>query len=444
MQERVQWPDLIIASGDIVQGVPGSEVDGDGKIAAQYEEAEQFLGALAEHFVDGDRNRVILIPGNHDVDFPRVVLSLDAISEVDPELRRQLAARIRIPTSDLRWSWNDLTFYSIRDLDLYHRRLEHFALFYRRFYSGSRQYSTEPNEQVDFFDYPDFNVSIVGFSSCYNNDPFHTAGLIHPTCVARAGQEFRQSCYGGRVLLATYHHSTNGPPLQSDYMDADILQSLIDYGVRLTFHGHQHRLEVVDSRFALGGDERITMISAGTLCGGPFTLPAGQMRGYNIVEVDQLAWETRVFPRRMHNQTFATPVWGPATGPFSPDGRISAPLPQPRQMESNLIRQALVQGEQAIGERDYSRAVAVLTRYASTEPLARRLLLEAATRMDDDQLLISAFFPPVSISEAIYVADALWAERELGKLRELLSLPLVAESNEPAARELRSKFSGRI
>jgi hypothetical protein len=55
--------------------------------------------------------------------------------------------------------------------------------------------------------------------------------------------------------------------MQFDYMDPGILQNLIDSGFSLGFHGHQHRPQFLDTRFHYGADRRITVISAGTLCG---------------------------------------------------------------------------------------------------------------------------------------------------------------------------------
>src|SRR5207249_3959188 len=127
----------------------------------------------------------------------------------------------------LRWSWTSLTFYVIRRPDVYESRLQHFATFYEQFYGGRRRYSIKAAEQVDFFDYPGLNFTVAAFCSCCNNDPLNTQGLIHPECMARAGTELRQPKYNGRVLAATYHHSTSGPPLHIDYMDADVLQNLL-------------------------------------------------------------------------------------------------------------------------------------------------------------------------------------------------------------------------
>src|SRR5947208_1207990 len=56
----VRSSDLIIVSGDIVQGVKADALDAEKKIHQQYQEALEFLGRLTDRFVQGDRGRVIL------------------------------------------------------------------------------------------------------------------------------------------------------------------------------------------------------------------------------------------------------------------------------------------------------------------------------------------------------------------------------------------------
>ena len=70
-KENIPSPDLVVVSGDIIQGVGIGAPDPDAQIAAQYDEAADFLRQLGEEFVDSDRSRVIIVPGNHDVHWGR-------------------------------------------------------------------------------------------------------------------------------------------------------------------------------------------------------------------------------------------------------------------------------------------------------------------------------------------------------------------------------------
>lgn len=57
-------PNLIIVSGDIVQGVRHATTDAETKLRDQYAEALDFLNQLTGCFLGGDKQRVIIVPGN--------------------------------------------------------------------------------------------------------------------------------------------------------------------------------------------------------------------------------------------------------------------------------------------------------------------------------------------------------------------------------------------
>jgi predicted MPP superfamily phosphohydrolase len=58
--------DLIIVSGDIIHGISPDVSNPMEQLAQQYQQAEDFLIQLAGSFVNGDRNRVIIVPGNRE------------------------------------------------------------------------------------------------------------------------------------------------------------------------------------------------------------------------------------------------------------------------------------------------------------------------------------------------------------------------------------------
>ena len=70
-QPSINNPDAIIVSGDLVQGLPIGHIGYPADLERQYEEAFAFLVELANTFVEGDRSKVIVVPGNHDVDWTR-------------------------------------------------------------------------------------------------------------------------------------------------------------------------------------------------------------------------------------------------------------------------------------------------------------------------------------------------------------------------------------
>ena len=60
--EGIPRPELVVISGDLIQGAELGAPDPDTEVEAQYQEAGDFLGRLGEEFVDSDRSRIIIVP----------------------------------------------------------------------------------------------------------------------------------------------------------------------------------------------------------------------------------------------------------------------------------------------------------------------------------------------------------------------------------------------
>jgi hypothetical protein len=171
-------PHVAVVSGDIVYGV--TDESQTGELQRQYEEALGLLIGLADEFFNGDRERVILIPGNHDVSHPHVLRSLAPVPlPKDPTKRRILAEQLREIGSPLRWDARDFVVRRIDDPETYARRFEPFAGFYERFYEGRRTFPIEPDQQVGVHCFPELDLIVVGYSSCCDNDLFNRSGRVH-------------------------------------------------------------------------------------------------------------------------------------------------------------------------------------------------------------------------------------------------------------------------
>lgn len=98
-------PDAIIVTGDLIQGVPLDFDDYTSELHRQYNVAREFLIELAQRLIDGDRSRVIVLPGNHDVDWntaQNVMKPIDENSQFwPPDIRRALFQH----DSPFRWYW---------------------------------------------------------------------------------------------------------------------------------------------------------------------------------------------------------------------------------------------------------------------------------------------------------------------------------------------------
>ncbi len=79
----IRPPDAIVVSGDVIQGVPLHHADFESELAAQYGVAHDFLVSLADRFLNGDRTKVIIVPGNHDIDWNVAFSSMVPVEDKD-------------------------------------------------------------------------------------------------------------------------------------------------------------------------------------------------------------------------------------------------------------------------------------------------------------------------------------------------------------------------
>ena len=63
--QDIPKPEFIVVCGDLAEGANGE--DAEEKIVKQYQEVESFLDKLVRHFLNGDKSRIIIVPGNHDL-----------------------------------------------------------------------------------------------------------------------------------------------------------------------------------------------------------------------------------------------------------------------------------------------------------------------------------------------------------------------------------------
>lgn len=445
-EPSIPRPQIIIVSGDIIQGTGKETESPDEVLREQYKQAEQFLGDLADNLLGGNRERLILVPGNHDINFPRMFSALKEIdyTGADAKKRYELAGLIWEHQSRFRWSWSDFKLYEIQDMPLYEQRLAEFIAFYESFYGGARKYSGDPTQQFDLFDFPEFGLVIAGFNSCFLNDPWHRQGAIHPQAFSNCCNRLRTRQFRGRLRLAVWHHSTKGAPRQDDYMDTDFLQQLVNHGFSLGFHGHQHKPELIDEKYAFGGDRKVNALSASTLAGGVRALSPGATRGYNRVILDTEGWSVALHVRQMANPDFLIPIW--SKGSLANHASYQTfDLQQPRPVEPGAILvEDLPEAERLLREKRHEEAAQILEPLAPHNDMAKRLLLKALEDGDDREGIARCFPEPFSSEEMIAVFDALWELDRHDDLRNVLSQPTVVANVDPAVKEFRTKLLGRL
>ena len=300
-------PDAIFVSGDLVEGLPlGSDVY-PAELVSQYEEALALLVALSDEFVNGDRARVILVPGNHDVDWNGVrpafqIEDMDGLNVSDP---RSLTSNPELP---YRWCWSQRQLFRIADIELYERRFEYFNRMYSEFYeSVSLALPVDPKRPWNLFELGDGRILVSAFNSCVFNDCFSDLGHIRSPDLAECHLEMRRVADRNCLPVAIWHHGIGGPPLASDYIDPSTVKQMIDKGFRLGLHGHRHDSTISPVDLFVSTKEHMAVVGAGSLCSGPTALPQGVNRRYNVIQLDLDNRNGVVHVREMNQPN----IWGP-------------------------------------------------------------------------------------------------------------------------------------
>ena len=295
---RISRPDAVIVSGDLVQGLPVGNPDYPAGLARQYEEALELLLAICSLFLDGDRSRLVIIPGNHDVDWNVAFRAMSPIDMTDKNIPRLLAQ----PQSNYRWSWKDRQLYEISDVGLYRQRFCYFEAIYERFYAGAPlTFPVQATRPWNLFSFAGGKVVIAAFNSCVANDCFAVHGYIPSDAISESHLSLLNCKYAPELRVAVWHHDVQGPPMRNDYMDVNTVKLMIDKGYRLGLHGHQHKSEAGPYSLVTSEKQVMAVTSAGSLCAPPSEIPPGFQRQYNIVELADFA-HARLHVRQAHVQ----------------------------------------------------------------------------------------------------------------------------------------------
>ena len=404
--EGIPRPDLIVVSGDLIQGASIDTSDPDSEITAQYIEAGDFLKRLATEFVDSDRSRVIIVPGNHDVHWGRAQSAMNPLITCPTGI----ASKALNASSGVRWNWREQKAYEISDGGLYDSRFEHFRRFQADFYAG-----LEPNPlshcdgDLVFIEYPSLGIVVAGFASWQGNDCFCDVGEIDSTSLSSSRELLASS--KAPVAVAVWHHSVVGGPRAHDYMDQRVVHRLIDFGFRVGLHGHQHYLGAAPFELHLPNLTSMAVIGAGSLAVGDSELPMGERRQFNIVVIDTHSESITVHVRAMS-----------PGGVFSGSHRddlggntfIKLRLPlSPSRPKAATPTQRLDEAMGAVAVKQYEKALELLDEIPCSHSHAKRQIkIEALNGLGRHEGLIELLDPPQTVDEVVRVISLLLDARQ--------------------------------
>lgn len=404
VKQGIEKPNIIVVSGDLIRGGRPDE------IKQQYTEAKSFLEDLTDFFLNKDKSRIIIVPGNHDVDWNVTKsLMIPIAHETDEEKKdyiKTLELFLRERAPKVRWNWDDQKLYVLKDEKAYNARFQLFSEFYKAFY-GNREFQVDPSEQSEIFDVPDYNISFVGFNSCYQNDHLNKVGQIMPTCVIKASKKVKELREQGRILVAVWHHNASGRPMVNNYLDNRILNPIIDMGIHIALHGHQHYSGVLEEYHNAFKDGKLLMYSTGSLYGATETLSYGAPRQYNILEMEKDGKDLKltVHLRQDNNsEEFGIPSWGEGNIKEIGASYWTTSLPYPKEpLNMEALSEMMNRGMES---GNYGEAIAVLRGVAHDDEMARKLMLDLMMKGNQYKEVIDYIDDPKTDKDALLVLEA--------------------------------------
>lgn len=411
---NIPMPSFIVVSGDIIQGSREEEAfNAQKEIHSQYEVASKFLAGLCDLFFGGDRSRMIIVPGNHDVS---QYVTRGCMSKIDTDDYKPFVESLWNDDSNIRWSWKDLGFYQISDTKGYKDRFNDFISFYNNFYQDvkwpERKYPSLVDAEADIIDFKEEKVTFVCFNSCYQLDHLQQSGYISFNALSNLSTKLLAKKRQGRLLVAVWHHHTQGLPKENNYLNYRILDNMTKYGIGLALHGHQHISGILNEYRDVFTKGNLWLVSAGTVYGNSSDMVPGTTRQYNLITIEREGRDCHLTLMSREDKSLQNPepVW--ENGLIGKSQQLSYTFGI--RLEEEAKEDSMEEIYQQINEinrevektKDYLQASKRLMVLDLTNPAVRKFLIEYLQRAEDMDTIIKVFAEPKIPSEAIVFIES--------------------------------------
>ena len=411
---NIPIPSFIVVSGDIIQGSKESEsLKAREEILSQYEVAGKFLAELCDIYLGGDRSRMIIVPGNHDVS---QYVTRGCMSKIDTDDYKPFVDSLWNDDSNIRWSWKDLSFYEICDVEGYKHRFDDFIYFYNNFYKDvkwpERKYPILVDEEADIIDYKEEGICFVCFNSCYQLDHLQQSGYICFKALSNLSTKLLDKKRQGRLIVAVWHHHTQGLPKENNYLNYRILDNMTKYGIKIALHGHQHISGILNEYRDVFTKDNLWLASAGTVYGNSSDMVPGTTRQYNLIKIEREASDCKVtlISREDKSLQNPEPVWengliGRSQQiDYTFNIRVDAEVKLEKMEE--LCEQINAINMEAEKTKDYLLASKKLMELDLSSPAVRKFLLGYLIKAEEWNTIIYIFAEPKTPLEAITFIDS--------------------------------------
>lgn len=440
----VPQPGAIVVSGDLIQGVGIGADKWVDSICDQYRVAGAFLDQLATRFLAGDRSKIVIVPGNHDVCWNTSFAAMERVPA--DQWPQNVQSALVEPDSDYRWSWREQALYRVRDHSAYAKRMGFYWDFVEAFYKGiSLPLPIDRRRGYQLFELLDRKIVVAAFDSIDGNDCFSYSGAIPRGAVARCNLHLRDSKHRYALRVAVWHHSFQGPPKREDYMEVDQVREMVGLGFQLGMHGHQHVAEATTQFIYVNETQSIGVASAGSLCAGARELPRGVNRQYNLIVIDDALRRARVHVRELADggqfgakrngaflQGFSELSWQVATD-------VAGRPVDAAKANDNV---SIIQAEKFLHAGRLDDAIGLLRDMELTPgSYQRKLAIDAFQRSRDWKRLSEAIGTPETVEETVFLVTALM---ELDQFSEAMSTLEKAPDLDAATRQaLRDQIAAK-
>lgn len=428
----ISKPDFIVVSGDVIAGSNGDDANND--IIKQYQEAEKFLNDLVNEFLGGVKKRIIIVPGNHDINWEICKKSFTILENRD-ESRKQFFAGSKM----LRWSWTNYSFYNLTNTNLYASRFKYYVEFYNRFFKDIRKID-DCEKEAYIEDIPDFNTTFVLFNSCSFVDHLNQAGCINPSALVRIMPKIQKYYCMGRLVIGVWHHNVTGLPMQNNYLDYRILDEMMISGISIGLFGHQHKSAVISKHHSLANEKDLTLISSGCLYGNSKQLSNGYSRQYNIIDIEQSdrkAIVTLHVRKDKSEDFYDIPKWDQdlivANGKLSYTTEIELAVP-------DLTKELSRIDDEVRKTKDFEKACLDIMQLGLSNERARIFFDQYIERIEDDAFIVNILDDVNSDAEAVRLMEAAMNIRNKELSAKIKSLDFIVGTDNPLLIELRSKL----
>ena len=429
-------PEIIVVSGDIAEGTKDDGPNAESAIKAQYAEAANFLGKLTDYFLGGDRKRIVIVPGNHDYCYKT---SKNSMIPSPKEKSNEYYKQYRMASPEIRWNWDDKSFYRIENSNLYKTRFELFRTFYNDFYAGVRELPENVDTDSYVVEIDGFNIAFVCFNSCYRLDHLNPTGCICPDSIAQAHERLLNLKKMGYLLAGVWHHHVSGLPVENNYMDYRILNAMMQEDIKVGLFGHQHVSTAIQEYSDITSKQSILLISSGSLYGNRHQLVTGVPRQYNVIGVTMENEEVtlQLHVRKDNSQYgFEIPQWIE-----SPIGMNNLHMYEHKvRLEKPQIEYVVEDIEKQLRQtNNYEVACMRLYDIGLDDDLALKYFDSYITRIEDKNLLRHLLGNPRTLVQYMTALDAAISDRDKEWARSLLQSNLFSEINSPYLKELREQ-----